>query len=60
TSLKQADMKLLPDANGRKRVLRYMEKENMNKIFRERKQKTFNLFMLGREAEKDFYGQAMR
>jgi|AntRauTorcE11898_2_1112593.scaffolds.fasta_scaffold00670_7 hypothetical protein len=53
TSLKQADMNLLPDAGGRKRVLRYMEKENMNKIFRERKQKALDYFMLGREAEKD-------
>ncbi|MFW5975006.1 MAG: hypothetical protein ACOCQ6_02250 [Bacteroidota bacterium] len=61
TSLKQADMKLLPDDRGQKRVLRYMKKENMSQIFRERRQKALDYFMLGREAEKDLrIGDALK
>lgn len=53
TSLQQVDMKILPDAEGRKRVLNYIKKENLEKIFRERKQKALDYYMMGREAEKE-------
>lgn len=53
TSLQQVDMKILPDVEGRKRVLNYVKKENLEKIFQQRKQKALDYFMMGREAEKE-------
>lgn len=61
TRLQQARMKVLPDKEGNKHVLRFISKEDLKEVFEQRKQKVFDYYMMGQEAEKELrIGDALK
>lgn len=61
TRLQQARMKVLPDKEGNKQVLRYISKEDLKEVFEQRKQKVFDYYLMGQEAEEELrIGDALK
>ena len=61
TSLQNARRKMLPCENGKKKVLRYIRKKDMKRIFKSRREKLLGYWEMGNTAEKEIrIGDALK